>query len=73
MGGIDSSGVDDKNKGEVKIVILAYIVMAIVGCDVSLVQIAMVCHCIPSPSGVFSDPTHIIPVVSRTRIVHHVV
>ena len=73
MGGIDSSGVDDKNKGEVKIVVLAYIVMAIVGRDVSLVQIAMVCHCIPSPSGVFSDPTYIIPVVSRTRIVHHVV
>ena len=53
--------------------VLTYIVMAIVGRDVPLIQIAMVCHCVPSPSGVVGDSTYIIPVVSGTRIVYHVV
>ena len=53
--------------------VLAHIVVAIVRGDVFLVQIAMVCHRIPRPSGVASDPAYIIPVIPGARVVHHVV
>ena len=53
--------------------VLAYIVVAIVRCDVFLIQIAMMGHCIPRPSGVVGDSTYIIPVVPGARIVHQVV
>ena len=53
--------------------VLIYIVMAIVGRDVPLIQVAMVCHRVPGPSGVLSYLAYIIPVVSGTRIVYHIV
>ena len=51
----------------------AYIIMAIARWDVFLVQITVVFHRVPGPSGVISDPAYIIPVISGTCIVHHVV
>ena len=54
-------------------VVPTYIVVAIVRRDVFLVQFAVMCHCVPGPSGVVGDSTYIIPVVSGTRIVYHVV
>ena len=56
-----------------KYTVSAYIIVAIVRRDVPLIQITMVCHRIPRPSGVVGDPAYIIPVVPGTRIVHHVV
>ena len=52
---------------------LAYIVMAIVRWDVLLVHIAIMCHRVPGPGRVSSYSTYMIPVISRTCIVYHVV
>ena len=54
-------------------VVPTYIVVAIVWWDVLLVHIAIMCHRIPGPGRVSSDSTYMIPVISRTCIVYHVV
>ena len=53
--------------------LLAHIVVAIVRCDVLLVQIAIRCHRVPGPGRVPGDSVHVIPVISGTRIVHHAI
>ena len=70
-GGIDLSGTKNEKTGEEKIPV--YIVMVVVRCDIFLVQIAIMCHRIPCPSRVSSDPAYVVPVVSGTRIVYHAV
>ena len=52
---------------------LAYVVVSIIRRDIFLVQVAVRCHRVPAPTGVLSDPVDVIPVISGTRIVHHVV
>jgi len=54
-------------------VLLTDIIVVIVWRDVSLVQVTIGCHCVPGPSGVFSDSADVIPVVSGTGVVSHVV
>jgi len=56
-----------------KCLLLTDIIVAIVRRDVSLVQITIGCHCVPGPSGVFSDSADVIPVVSGTGVVSHVI
>ena len=75
MGCTGSSGKSDKDGGmdERNCLLLTYIVVVIVRRDVSLVQAAVVCHCVPGPGGVFGDSTDVIPVVFGTGIVYHVV
>jgi len=47
--------------------------MAIVRGDILLVQVAIRRHCVPGPSGIFSDSVYMIPVIPGARIVHHIV
>ena len=65
------SGADGKNKRGEDDLFLAYVVMTIVRWDVFLVQIAIMCHRVPGPSGVPSNSANVVPVVSGTCIVHH--
>ena len=67
------SGMDGENGKRRGHLLLAYIVVAIVRWDVLLVHIAIMCHRVPGPGRVSSDSTYMIPVISRTCIVYHVV
>ena len=51
----------------------AYIVVAIVRCDIFLVQITIMCHRVPAPRGIPGNAADMIPVTSGTGIVDHVV
>ena len=71
MGGIDFSGKGGESGERPRYVLLPHVVMAVVRCDIFLVQIAVGCHRVPGPSGVPGDSADVIPVVSRTSIIYH--
>ena len=56
-----------------RVLFLAYIIVAIARRDVFLAQIAIRCHRVPGPGGVPSDSVYVVPVISGTCIVYHVI